>query len=235
MSIDYQLLIALSGVFLGAFTALTIGLLIINSRRESRYREEIGRAELSYVRDSLEAKIAQLNRELTSNEDRWLEVNHLLVSAQNNKLTSTSKSSNRFWDQFAFADIDFEVDPSLVFVLTPFNSSENDTYLAIKRVCHSLGLKAVRGDEEHAEGDILKHILRQMLKARLIIANVGSRNPNVFYELGIAQAIGKPTLLVASHQSEIPFDLQSRRIILFSDIRELEDQLPRFLVTQFSN
>ena len=58
-----------------------------------------------------------------------------------------------------------------------------------------------------------------------MIANINGRNPNVFYELGIAHTLDKPTLLVAKTVSDVPFDIRSKRLILYKDENELRDHL----------
>jgi hypothetical protein len=44
---------------------------------------------------------------------------------------------------------------------------------------------------------------------------MSERNPNVFYELGLAHAIGKPAILVAKTEEDIPFDLRHVRVIVY--------------------
>jgi hypothetical protein len=41
----------------------------------------------------------------------------------------------------------------------------------------------------------------------------------VFYELGLAHALGKPGVLVSSNQSDVPFDIQHVRVIYY-DVRD---------------
>lgn len=65
------------------------------------------------------------------------------------------------------------------------------------------------------------------MESRYVIANLNGRNPNVYYELGIAQAIGKPVILIAdvSSYKEIPFDLQSNRLLLYRNEGELTNMI----------
>lgn len=46
-----------------------------------------------------------------------------------------------------------------------------------------------------------------------MICDLSGRNPNVFYEAGIAHTMGKEVILLASHKSDVPFDLQHLRYI----------------------
>ncbi len=51
--------------------------------------------------------------------------------------------------------------------------------------------------------------------AKVLVAELTSRNPNVFYELGLAHALKKPVVLVSSNEADVPFDLQHIRVIYY--------------------
>jgi nucleoside 2-deoxyribosyltransferase len=99
-----------------------------------------------------------------------------------------------------------------------------------------LDLKVRRGDEVSVAQDILGHIVKQIIAARLVIANISSRNPNVMYELGIAHALGKTVIMVSSSEDKLPFDMRNRRVVLYSSredlIRKLRDEVARKLLTE---
>jgi hypothetical protein len=50
-----------------------------------------------------------------------------------------------------------------------------------------------------------------------VVADITGRNPNVFYELGIAHTYGQRVVLLAQGTEDIPFDLQRFRHILYED------------------
>ena len=64
-----------------------------------------------------------------------------------------------------------------------------------------------------------------MVKARIIIANISNRNPNVCYELGIAHMMGKPTILLCRKGTDVPFDLKQKYIIFYDNEEELSCKL----------
>lgn len=68
-----------------------------------------------------------------------------------------------------------------------------------------------------------------ILQSRFIIVNINGRNPNVFYELGIAQSIGKPTLILSKTINDIPFDISSQNMIIYNSSEELESHLHKTL------
>ena len=124
------------------------------------------------------------------------------------------------------------------FVLMPFGAEFQDTYrLGIKAAAEEQGILAERVDEQffHKEG-ILTRIYEQIKIADMIIADMTGRNPNVFYEVGYAHALGKNCLLITSKSDDIPFDLKHHRHIIYgSSITKLKDDLARdisFLKTE---
>lgn len=222
---------------LGIVIALTFALQWKrNEINRSRYNDEQNRAVLSMMRDSYEAQIARLTERLTATPERWNEVNHLVIDAQNIVPHRDLKASNiapeRFLSAFGIEPNKVPVDERLAFVLTPFSAEESEAYEAIKDGCIQAGFHPDRGDETFVEGPILGHILLQIARAALVIANIGSRNPNVFYELGIAQALGKPTILISRTLEDVPFDLRHMRVLFFNDTKRLPDlireELQRF-------
>lgn len=201
---------------------------LMGERSRSRYDDEKMRAELSAMRASYEAQLAKLTAQMTATEERWRDVNHLLVSAQKAQPEAIGRGQvalTPFMREMGVTDDYLTPDPNLIFVLTPFSDAEESTYLHIRDLCQSNGFRCVRGDEDKAEGPILAHIIKLMVKARIVIANITSRNANVYYELGVAHSMGKPTILVSQTMEGIPFDIATRRIVLFSDEKELEKQL----------
>jgi hypothetical protein len=51
--------------------------------------------------------------------------------------------------------------------------------------------------------------------AKLVIADCTDRNPNVFYEIGLAHVLGKQVVLVTQKTEDIPFDLRHLRYITY--------------------
>lgn len=98
-----------------------------------------------------------------------------------------------------------------VFVLMPFEPTFNDIYkFGIKGAVDEVGAYAERVDEQNFTEGILDRIFNQISKADVIVADMTGRNPNVFYEVGYAHALGKITLLLTQNTDDIPFDLKHR-------------------------
>lgn len=208
---------------------------VINSniqRRTQREEEKKIKAELSLMREELERQLYKYNDKINSDATRWLDINHLLLKNINNFTPIISQGiSNSFFKNMGIDINSIAIEKDLVFCLTPFHKDFNETYINIKEACNSIGLKCIKGDEDYIENNVLKYIIEKMMTARVVIANINGRNPNVFYELGIAHAIGKPTILISKMENtnKIPFDLQSNQLVLYRDYNELHKTLIKSL------
>ena len=117
--------------------------------------------------------------------------------------------------------------------MTPFHPRYYSQYEVIKSTIEELGLQCTKGDDSTKNENILSHIVVEICKSNLIIANISGKNPNVFYELGIAQALGKRTIVVAEAESEIPFNLSNNRLLMFINGKQLREKLKKWLVNSF--
>jgi len=63
---------------------------------------------------------------------------------------------------------------------------------------------------------VIRDIQEAIRRADLVLCEMTDRNPNVFYELGLAHAVGKPAILVSSAEEDVPFDLRHIRIIFYN-------------------
>ncbi|MFY3705918.1 hypothetical protein ACOTD8_20335 [Achromobacter dolens] len=203
--------------------------LFYNQRRQTKYDEDKHRIELELMRRSIENQMYGLNEKLLATEGRWRDVNHLLISSQNRQSdgqeTSKQVFSSAFLRSAGISPDNLVIERDLVFVLTPFHPTYQKQFEVVASVCQQLGLRAMRGDEEFVSGDVFPHILRLIARARLIVAIIDGRNPNVFYELGIAHAMGKSTILVAPSPEDVPFDIRAKRLVLFQSLDDLRSKL----------
>lgn len=101
-----------------------------------------------------------------------------------------------------------------VFVLMPFYTSVEITYSdAILPVAADIGLRCVRADNLSTANAVMHDIWDSICASRIIISDCTGRNPNVFYELGIAHTIGKKVILITQNREDVPFDIRHMRYI----------------------
>lgn len=83
----------------------------------------------------------------------------------------------------------------------------------IEPALRSLEIEAVRADRFAEPGLITEQMLAAILNFDLCIADLSGHNPNVFYELAIAQAAARPVVLLKRAGEAIPFDVKDYRLI----------------------
>ena len=75
-------------------------------------------------------------------------------------------------------------------------------------------------------------IQESILNSDIVLCEMTGRNPNVFYELGLAHAAGKPAILLSSNEEDIPFDLRHVRVIYYETrMAGWEDKLRRSIAS----
>jgi hypothetical protein len=109
----------------------------------------------------------------------------------------------------------------------------------IKSVCNEYGLEVLRADEMSFPGTIIADVINQIIESNVVIAEITPDNPNVFYEVGYAHAINKPTILIASRDRKLPFDVSPFRTLFYENTisgkAKIEDNLKRFLESMSFN
>jgi hypothetical protein len=110
----------------------------------------------------------------------------------------------------------------------------------IKPALESAGLACVRGDEIYANQAIVHDIWLSIRKARMVVAELSGRNPNVMYEIGLAHAIGKPIVFLTRNEDDVPFDLRSLRYIFYDTNNpfwgdDLRTELSRLVISLLEN
>lgn len=77
------------------------------------------------------------------------------------------------------------------------------------------GLIPRRVDDLFRPSPIVHDIWRFIRNCEVVLADLTKKNANVFYELGLAHAIAKPVILVASSMADVPFDLRALRVLVY--------------------
>ncbi len=106
---------------------------------------------------------------------------------------------------------------SKAFVLMPFEEEFENIYdYLIHDPLSKAGYEVKRADDILSQRNIMEDIVQSISGSDLIIADLSTANPNVYYELGLAHAFKKKVILLAQEIKEVPFDLQSYRVISYS-------------------
>lgn len=112
------------------------------------------------------------------------------------------------------------------FVVMPFRAELHYLYLYMKRhIETTFGVTCSRGDAKILTIPLLDKIRQEIQEADVIIADCSGRNPNVFYELGMAHVLNKPVVLITGDAiEEAPTDVRAFEFIRYS----LDDEVTFF-------
>ncbi|MBI2286795.1 MAG: hypothetical protein HYU79_05045 [Nitrosomonadales bacterium] len=103
------------------------------------------------------------------------------------------------------------------FTIMPFGGWFDDYYESIYcPAIESAGLKPCRADDLYRPSTIVTDIWSYTQTSKLVLADLSGKNPNVFYELGLAHALAKPAILVTEAIDDVPFDLRALRVLEYN-------------------
>jgi hypothetical protein len=99
----------------------------------------------------------------------------------------------------------------------PFSKEMRPVHATIKDVCKVLSMKCERADDIYSQRPIFSTILDSIMTSEVIIADLTAKNPNVFYETGIAHSLREPqsVILISQSLDDVPFDLRHLPIVLY--------------------
>lgn len=133
-----------------------------------------------------------------------------------------------------FQNRETRVNPNDVFVIMPFTEqwSKDVWEQAISVAVKEMGMNPVRADNLYGP-NIMEDIWTGILQSSMVICDTTNRNPNVFYELGIAHTLGKKIILLTQNVDDIPFDLQAYRHVVYettmSGGSKLRDDIKKYI------
>lgn len=109
---------------------------------------------------------------------------------------------------------------NLCFVMMPFNDKYNELYENyLKRLIeHQLkSVKCFRVDEFHTAKKKKTEVIEEKIRdCAFAIADITEKNPNVFYEIGFARALGKTVILIKNkHIGKLPFDIRELEVLIY--------------------
>lgn len=116
-----------------------------------------------------------------------------------------------------------------IFMIMPFQDDLKPIYDHIKQIARNLNMTVKRGDDFFSHSTIMAEIWAVTNSAKLIICDCTGKNPNVFYELGIAHTLGKPTIIITQDAADIPFDLRQYRYVSYKNTWQGREQFEKEL------
>ena len=185
-------------------------------------------------RKRIEDQVYHWNNIMLSDPNRLLDNTKLLLEFPH--ISHTPIPNYLFFQNLGIDMTQISIKDHSVLCLMPFHRIFEKTYNAIKLSCKDLNIECWRSDAPFCSGNILRQIIQMLIEAQIIVAVLDGKNPNVFYEVGIAHSVGKPVILVAhiDRLKEIPFDLRSDRLLLYSSPNDLRRKLSDILKKSIS-
>lgn len=114
-----------------------------------------------------------------------------------------------------FVEINPIVNEKSGVVLMPINDDwSNGVYTNFADA--ATGFELWRSDQAFNDDIVINTIWRMINNAYFVIADCTGRNPNVFYELGIAHTLGKPVFMCAQSRADFPFDIAHMRSYVYN-------------------
>jgi hypothetical protein len=105
------------------------------------------------------------------------------------------------------------IEPTLASAMMPFDAGFNVVYDGIRQAAHNVGLRCRRADDIWENPAIIQDVVALIDRSRVVICDCTGRNPNVFYETGIAHTLGREVILITQSEQDIPFDLRHLRYV----------------------
>lgn len=136
-----------------------------------------------------------------------------------------------------FQENHFTLNENLVFMLSPFGEPFDTIFTNhIKpTVEDNPGLRCIRADNIYDNQPVIEDIWRYTNEAKIVIAELTGKNANVFYETGLAHAIGKEVILITQSMNDVPFDLRHWRHIVYKNTPEGIDEFKSKLTNTISS
>lgn len=120
----------------------------------------------------------------------------------------------------------------IIFVVMPFTAEFTDVYDAVKEAAdrsqdrNDEHFSVMRADLKSVEGTVSDHVKKAIRDADLVVADTSQSNPNVLYEIGLAEAYDKPLITINQESYQVPFDISQRNVLFYDRSRLKKDLVP---------
>ena len=114
-----------------------------------------------------------------------------------------------------FAVPDASPDPMLLSAMMPFGASFSGAHTAIRRAAEARRMTCQRVDDIWINSTVIQDVFSLLFRSFIVVCDFTGRNPNVFYEAGIAHTLGKHVIPITQIADDIPFDLRHHRYLQY--------------------
>ena len=110
-------------------------------------------------------------------------------------------------------------------VMMPFGREFDEVYSRIQETSTSMQLTCKRADDIFRNPQIMQDVVTLIDTSRVVIADCTGKNPNVYYEIGIAHTLGRDVIMITQSESDVTFDLQHLRYIKYHNNEQGHQEL----------
>jgi len=125
-------------------------------------------------------------------------------------------------------------DPHLLSAMMPFTGAFAATYETIQRASMIGNMRCQRADDIWSNSAIIQDVFSLIYRSFIVVCDFTGRNPNVFYEAGIAHTLGKHVIPITQSHDDVPFDLRHHRYIHYLANSEGQQALQAQLVRRIA-
>jgi hypothetical protein len=183
-------------------------------------------ATLEALRDSVETLVSKLSEPLRRDAEAEIKS---AVQVRRGAPVELPAAVGRITEAYP------QPDPHMVFVLMPFSNEMQGVFDVIRDAASSENYSTTRADALVGSGSIIGQIYENIARSALLVVDLTGRNPNVMYELGIANTMGKHTIILSQSIDDIPFDVRDQRVIKYESTMEGAKRLRQELERAFKH
>lgn len=104
------------------------------------------------------------------------------------------------------------------FLLMPFNPEFDFVHKVIRDSMIEFGLDCIRADQIAISRPVMDDVKIQIAEADLVVVDFTGKNPNVYYEAGLADAMKKDWIVLTQSTDDLAFDVRHIRCVQYSNV-----------------
>tara|TARA_Y100000815_G_C13273499_1_gene474015 strand:- start:335 stop:1081 length:747 start_codon:yes stop_codon:yes gene_type:complete len=147
--------------------------------------------------------------------------------------TAPSRSKALTFRPSVFEVPDDSIDQNLIAVMTPFAPGFEPVFDTIRLAASASGYKVLRAKDIWEHSAVIQDVFSLIFRSHIVVCDFSGKNPNVFYEAGIAHTLGKHVVPITQSSADIPFDLQHHRYYPYLNNTEGRSDLENALTSRF--
>lgn len=180
---------------------------------------------LSFCDDDYEGNVHRVLFDVVEHDHANLQIIERFISDRHgspaeNISTSPSNSRAIEFTPSVFEVPDENVNSTLVAVMTPFQPQFEPVFAIIQQAASHCGLEAVRAKDIWKHSVVIQDVFSLIFRSQIVLCDFTDKNPNVFYEAGIAHTLGKHVVPITQSEADIPFDLRHHRFLHYLNNEE---------------